>query len=128
MLAISAWLILSASRRSRIRAPKYASMAIAFLGEADFRLAFFIAALADDLEEAITVDVNVARSVRMKRRLSRRHQNPILAFYVSRKPGSRHSSQSQCAVIGPAINIVLDRAAHRKTIAIQRAAAIACAV
>jgi hypothetical protein len=81
----------------------------------------------DDLEEAITKDAYVARSVRMKRRLSRRHQNPILAFYVSRKPGAGHRRQAQRAVVGSAINVVPNRGAHRMTIATQPTAAIASA-
>jgi hypothetical protein len=53
-----------------------------------------MSALDDDLEEAITVDGYVARSVQMNRRLSRRHQNPIFAFYVSRKRGARHRREA----------------------------------
>jgi hypothetical protein len=61
----------------------YASMAVAPLGDLDFRLVFLIPALAvDDLEKAITANADVARRIRMKRRLSRWHKNPILALYV----------------------------------------------
>jgi hypothetical protein len=118
----------SASRRSGIRAPIYASMAVAPLGEPDFRFAFFIPALADDLEEAITVDVYVARGVRMKRRLSRRHQNPILAFYVSRKPGARHRRQAQSPISYSAIYVKRNSGRHQMTIATQPTSAIASKV
>jgi hypothetical protein len=67
---------------------------VVLLGLTNFHLAFFMSALDDDLEEAITVDGYVARSVQMNRRLSRRHQNPIFAFYVSRKRGARHRREA----------------------------------
>jgi hypothetical protein len=83
--------MLSALPTLVIRAPINSSIAFALLGEVDFRLVFFILASAiGDLEKAITLDAYVARRVRMKRRLSGRHQNPIFAFCVSRKPGARH--------------------------------------
>jgi hypothetical protein len=43
-LPSSCWLMLSASRRSRIRAPMYASTGVAFLGACLFTFAFFISA------------------------------------------------------------------------------------
>jgi hypothetical protein len=90
-------------------------MAVVLLGEVGFRLAFFISVLAvDDLEKAKAVNGDVTRGVRMKRRLPHQHQNPILALYVSRKPGAELCCQAQRAIASSSINVVLNRAAHRK--------------
>src|SRR5258705_130299 len=54
--------------------------------------------------------------IRMDRRLSLRHENPIFALYVSRQTDAGHCRQPQRAIGVPAIDVVLDLAAHRTTI------------
>src|SRR6267142_6287672 len=124
MWARSAWLIPSACRRSRIRAPIYRSIAFALLGAADFRLAFFISTSTfDDLEKAIAVNANISVSVRMYRRFSFRHKNPVFTLYVRRQPGARHSRQAQKAIGCSAIDVVSNPGGHQVTIERQPIAA-----
>jgi hypothetical protein len=67
ILAISAWLMWSASRRSRIRLPMYLSTVLVLLGDVDFRLAFLMSSLAfDDLEEAIAADADAPIGIRVE--------------------------------------------------------------
>jgi hypothetical protein len=94
----------------------YLSTALALRGEI-FRFAFFIALLTfNDLEKAIALNRHVALRIRMDRRLSLRHENPIFALYVSRQTDAGHCRQPQRAIGVPAIDVVLDLAAHRTTI------------
>jgi hypothetical protein len=64
----------------------FLSMALALLGEGDFRYWPFSSSTSavDDLKKAIAVSGNISISVRMYRRFSRRHENPILTLYVRR--------------------------------------------
>jgi hypothetical protein len=117
---MSAWLIPSACRRSRSRAPINRSIAFALLGDADFRLAFFIpTSTFDDLEKAIAVNANISVSVRMYRRFSFRHKNPVFTLYVRRQPGARHSRQAQSSVGRSAIHLIVNSGGHQITIARQ---------
>src|SRR5258707_14191997 len=94
----------------------YLSTALAF-GEEFFRFAFFIAlSTSSDLKKAITLNRHVALRIRMDRRLSLRHENPIFALYVSRQTDAGHCRQPQRAIGVPAVDVVLDLAAHRTTI------------
>jgi len=121
--------MLSASRRSRIRAPIYSSTELAPLEEVDLGLAFFTVLLAfDDLEKAKTANANVSTGIGMKWRLSLRHENPIFTLYVGRQPRAGQCREAQRAVGRCAINVVRDLAAHRMTIAMQPIPAIASAV
>jgi hypothetical protein len=71
------------------------SMALALLEEPDFRLAFLTALFAfDNLKKAIALNGNIPIGVRMYRRFSCRHENPILALCVRRQPGTGHGSQA----------------------------------
>ena len=73
-----------------MRLPINTSTEFDFLGEANFRLVFFIASGLGDLKKAIALNSHVAIRIRMKYGLSFRHQNPIFALDVSRQAGARH--------------------------------------
>jgi len=84
-----AWLILSASLRSRIRAPMYLSMVLAFFGANFFSFALFtVLFTSDDLEIAITLNGDVARLVGMNRKFSLGHKDPVFAWTSLKKPPS----------------------------------------
>ena len=75
-----------------MRLPINSSTKFELLGEADFRLVFFIASGLSDLKKAIAVNGHVAIGIGMKYRLSFRHQDPNLC--ALREPASRRPASS----------------------------------
>jgi hypothetical protein len=71
-----------------------------------------------DLKEAVALDTNVPTRVRVKRRASRGHQNPILGPYVRRQASARRSRQAQGGVSLTAIHVVgnFDVCIHAATV------------
>jgi hypothetical protein len=89
-----------------MRLPINSSTEFELLGEADFRLAFFIALGFYDLEKAIAVKGNITIGIRVKWGLSSRHENPIVTLYVGGQPRTWHSRQAQSPIGRSAIYVV----------------------